>query len=269
MQFFIVNQNVSKTSTPPCETPVSKELETVSPAVSTSTKIPSPLENMFAKTFQFCPSILTNPLNFSQSALNRSADFFARYQNQCRSNQLEQKPVDNFNFDENGNSKHFLNIEGKVKRTKIATDMRKIDQIAESLRCASTTIAKSLPIADQQYYDKTVTTPGSHNSTPSPLMKIPPSSPYANFSHRFNSPSSINEDIKPHIKSLSPSPTGSAVGQNNLLHTDSDKILPSPTGLPSPKAPNSKLYATCFICHKQLSNQYNLRVHLETHQNVR
>lgn len=36
-----------------------------------------------------------------------------------------------------------------------------------------------------------------------------------------------------------------------------------------PKQSNSKLYATCFICHKQLSNQYNLRVHLETHQNVR
>lgn len=35
------------------------------------------------------------------------------------------------------------------------------------------------------------------------------------------------------------------------------------------KAGNSKLFATCFICHKQLSNQYNLRVHLETHQNVR
>lgn len=33
--------------------------------------------------------------------------------------------------------------------------------------------------------------------------------------------------------------------------------------------PPTKLYATCFICNKQLSNQYNLRVHLETHQNVR
>lgn len=32
---------------------------------------------------------------------------------------------------------------------------------------------------------------------------------------------------------------------------------------------NSKLYATCFVCHKQLSNRYNLRVHLETHQTVR
>lgn len=30
----------------------------------------------------------------------------------------------------------------------------------------------------------------------------------------------------------------------------------------------SKGYATCPVCKKQLSNQYNLRVHLETHQNV-
>lgn len=34
------------------------------------------------------------------------------------------------------------------------------------------------------------------------------------------------------------------------------------------KTPNSKLYATCLICGKQLSNQYNLRVHMETHQNA-
>lgn len=32
---------------------------------------------------------------------------------------------------------------------------------------------------------------------------------------------------------------------------------------------NTKLYATCYVCHKRLSNQYNLRVHLETHQNAR
>ncbi|XP_058058560.1 broad-complex core protein isoforms 1/2/3/4/5 [Anopheles bellator] len=35
------------------------------------------------------------------------------------------------------------------------------------------------------------------------------------------------------------------------------------------RPPSSKLYAMCGICNKQLSNQYNLRVHLETHQNVR
>nr|CAD7196766.1 unnamed protein product [Timema douglasi] len=30
----------------------------------------------------------------------------------------------------------------------------------------------------------------------------------------------------------------------------------------------SKLFATCLVCGKQLSNQYNLRVHMETHQNL-
>ncbi|BET02041.1 BTB/POZ domain [Nesidiocoris tenuis] len=35
------------------------------------------------------------------------------------------------------------------------------------------------------------------------------------------------------------------------------------------RAPTSKLYATCAICSKQLSNQYNLRVHMETHRGAR
>lgn len=233
---------------------------------------------MFAKTFQFCPSILTNPLNFSQTAMNRSAEFFNRYaQNQCRSNQLDPKPSDSSGFDENGNSKHFLNIEGKNKKTKTATDMRKIDKIAESLRSASTTIAKNLSISEQQYYDKPISASGSNNSTPSPLMmKLPPpSSPFASFSHRFGSSSSINEDVKPPIDCINTPINVSVSTPNNQLHhpnvSISDNILPTPTNctVSTPKAPNSKLYATCFICHKQLSNQYNLRVHLETHQNVR
>jgi hypothetical protein len=41
------------------------------------------------------------------------------------------------------------------------------------------------------------------------------------------------------------------------------------TGATPTKIPNSKLFAKCFICSKLLSNQYNLRVHLETHQNMR
>lgn len=42
----------------------------------------------------------------------------------------------------------------------------------------------------------------------------------------------------------------------------------------SPSTPHAaststgKLFATCLVCGKQLSNQYNLRVHMETHQNV-
>jgi len=34
------------------------------------------------------------------------------------------------------------------------------------------------------------------------------------------------------------------------------------------RTPVSKLYTMCFICGKQLSNHYNLRVHMETHQNA-
>lgn len=65
--------------------------------------------------------------------------------------------------------------------------------------------------------------------------------------------------------------------ESNLLNSNASEPI-SPLLLnnsaPAASAPvkppsNSKLYATCFICHKQLSNQYNLRVHLETHQNVR
>lgn len=42
----------------------------------------------------------------------------------------------------------------------------------------------------------------------------------------------------------------------------------TPDGGGGNRTPNSKLYATCLICGKQLSNQYNLRVHMETHQNA-
>ncbi|KAJ8873825.1 hypothetical protein PR048_024661 [Dryococelus australis] len=43
------------------------------------------------------------------------------------------------------------------------------------------------------------------------------------------------------------------------------KLSPTRAGL---AGAHSKLFATCLVCGKQLSNQYNLRVHMETHQNV-
>lgn len=50
-------------------------------------------------------------------------------------------------------------------------------------------------------------------------------------------------------------------------------FTPSPTkssksSISGGSTTNSKLFATCFVCGKQLSNQYNLRVHMETHQNA-
>ncbi|KAG8240447.1 hypothetical protein J437_LFUL003161 [Ladona fulva] len=57
---------------------------------------------------------------------------------------------------------------------------------------------------------------------------------------------------EPEHHSLGQGPIQKLVGSNNGGNSSS----------------NSKCFATCFVCGKQLSNQYNLKVHLETHQNV-
>ncbi|XP_055641936.1 protein tramtrack, beta isoform [Toxorhynchites rutilus septentrionalis] len=61
--------------------------------------------------------------------------------------------------------------------------------------------------------------------------------------------------------------SASTLSANSMLKAAAHHLSPSATG--TQQKPPTKLYATCFICNKQLSNQYNLRVHLETHQNVR
>ncbi|XP_055614391.1 hybrid signal transduction histidine kinase L, partial [Uranotaenia lowii] len=60
---------------------------------------------------------------------------------------------------------------------------------------------------------------------------------------------------------------GSSISSNSMLKMGS--VLGSSVPGGGPTNVPTKPYATCFICNKQLSNQYNLRVHLETHQNVR
>ncbi|GLH10751.1 Protein bric-a-brac 2 [Gryllus bimaculatus] len=55
------------------------------------------------------------------------------------------------------------------------------------------------------------------------------------------------------------------VGQG--VHLSSQKFS-APYNKLSTTTHSSKLFATCIVCGKQLSNQYNLRVHMETHQNV-
>uniref|UniRef100_A0A182VWN5 BTB domain-containing protein n=1 Tax=Anopheles minimus TaxID=112268 RepID=A0A182VWN5_9DIPT len=79
------------------------------------------------------------------------------------------------------------------------------------------------------------------------------------------------------LLALAPSPVGSAnenlIKTLHITHPSQVVALQqqqsSPQQPSTQKPPSSKLYATCVICNKQLSNQYNLRVHLETHQNVR
>lgn len=186
---------------------------------------------------------MTNPLNFSQSAISRGAEIFARYQNQCRMNQLDKG---NECMEENGNRKILEN-----KKTKTA-EMKKIDQIAEQLRSGS---------VSRNCMDVSKATPAGigHSPTSAMLLKSSPFSSLAHFMADDNNMQKISDfDNQEQPPQYNP---------NDGLISELDKTIGS-VGIP-PKASNSKLYATCFICHKQLSNQYNLRVHLETHQNVR
>lgn len=186
---------------------------------------------------------MTNPLNFSQSAISRGAEIFARYQNQCRMNQLEKG---NECLEENGNRKSSDN-----KKTK-TSEMKKIDQIAEHLRSGTAT-------RNCMDVNKVTATGISHSPTSAMLLKSSPFSSLAHFMADENNMQKISD-----FDNQEPPPQ---YIPNDGLMSELDKTMNS-VGIP-PKASNSKLYATCFICHKQLSNQYNLRVHLETHQNVR
>lgn len=288
------------TPTPPPashQMPTSLSTSSSSSSSATAAKLSLPLENMFAKSFQFCPSMIANPLNFSPSAISRGAEIFARYQSQCRLNQQQQHQQQQFdhkvmpgasgsdspNVDENGNTKSFLNIEAKGRKSKIA-DMRKIDKIAESLRSASTSSTSmgakgSTAYGDhhQEHMNKQL----MHNSPAASPMVMKTSPVFGNLTHRFTGTPSM-EDIKTPMDFMTASGSG-ANSANTPSHSHtSEPTTPDQTMVDksmaaaaaaaaclTQKPANSKLYATCFICHKQLSNQYNLRVHLETHQNVR
>lgn len=223
---------------------------------------------MLAKTFQFCPSMLTNPLNLSPTALSRSAELLSRYQNQCQT--LGHKsPMDTGTFDENGNSKNFLNIESKGRKSRMS-DARKIDRIAESLR-SSTAKDRSASIDSHDHLSK-LPLMAQNMQLPMPLdMKHAAS--FGAMPTRFGGAMSLGNGDD--IKMANLAAGTSAMGDMMTAPADA---LPMKQALPpasaascsiNQKQANSKLYATCFICHKQLSNQYNLRVHLETHQNVR
>lgn len=236
------------------------------------TKFSLPLESMLAKTFQLCPSMLTNPLNLSPTAISRSAELLTRYQTQCRLNQMDQKNPDSMPFDENGNTKNFLNIETKGRKSKLS-DTRKIDKIAENLRSSS----KDRILSSEQHDHLNKLSMAPQNlAIPMPIdMKA-----VANFNampNRFGVMALGHSDElkapKECLPNLGATPSSSMndvnIAPDTAVLKKSLASTPTPPCTMNSKQSNSKLYATCFICHKQLSNQYNLRVHLETHQNVR
>ncbi|XP_050071863.1 protein abrupt [Anopheles maculipalpis] len=109
---------------------------------------------------------------------------------------------------------------------------------------ASNTNTRASPIATAT----SIGTASSPTTTPGSLLALTPS------------PGSANENL---IKTLHITHPSQVVALQQQQHQQ------SPQQPSTQKPPSSKLYATCAICNKQLSNQYNLRVHLETHQNVR
>lgn len=175
---------------------------------------------------------MPQPLNFSQSGTKRNEDPFGtgRYTNQNKPTEKSESLL----------AEEIIRRSHDNKKSKLS-DMRKIDKIAENLRCATT----SKQFLDQQ----------QKNST-SLILKPPPLPPVP---HHF-----LHDD------SIIPKPENLFM---DMHHQGAQSFLAvdkyTESIVSTPKSANSKLYATCFICHKQLSNQYNLRVHLETHQNVR
>ncbi|XP_046808859.1 protein tramtrack, alpha isoform isoform X2 [Lucilia cuprina] len=289
-----------------------------------SNKFPSPLENFFLKSLQFYPNLMHQPLNFSQTALNKTSELLAKYQQQCNLYQANMAitpkdllPSLMHSEEELQMAKRFCS--GLDKKSPLSSqqmqqnqhslqqqkDIKRIDKIVENLRVSSTAAgggASSSSKLEKGPSDSLTNSPLSthlhaqlsplsiktsmenYSSTPSPLINSK-SSIFSNTGHTDNSntlhsqlPYNISPEdqlkLQQHLDKYAQSCARTMEVANESLKNEAARLMSneklSSTQSPQTKAPsNSKLYATCFICHKQLSNQYNLRVHLETHQNVR
>lgn len=101
-------------------------------------------------------------------------------------------------------------------------------------------------VSAAKYVDKTYSESGVDDTT-----ALPP--PPTLIEDRSITP--VVEDVKP------PPPPPPAVWDANF------KFLAAPTPTRTTPQTYNKSSVTCLICGKQLSNQYNLRVHMETHSN--
>lgn len=205
---------------------------------------------------------MTQPLNFSSNRLP-----FPSMLSQMPQSPQYSKSANGVNSAEQ-ESRNFIDELYKKdrmmqeKRMKPA-NLRKIDKIAENLRFGA-------------------------NSTSPPSSASPSSA--KSFLDHFSQMTVVKKESSPASFPMSPTSLQSAsaflndknlmkpTSMENLLNysNDASKKSPAVPGTvattnsgPTTKIPNSKLFAKCFICSKLLSNQYNLRVHLETHQNMR
>ncbi|EDS38394.1 conserved hypothetical protein [Culex quinquefasciatus] len=101
----------------------------------------------------------------------------------------------------------------------------------------------------------------SASKTPENLIleSVHPSPGTGALNHAITSPGAASSSTCSSSTTITP----------GMLKAAAHHLSPQQQQQQQQQKPPTKLYATCFICNKQLSNQYNLRVHLETHQNVR
>ncbi|XP_037939317.1 mucin-5AC isoform X2 [Teleopsis dalmanni] len=320
-----ISSNCSTTQIPLAPTPSSHTLAT--PLLTN--KIPTPLESFFLKSLQFYPNLLTQPLNFSQNALNKTTELLAKYQQQCGlyQNALGMPSKDilsNFICDDQTKSinedtfgiKRIYSGEKKSILPHVQNytdqqqkDIKRIDKIVENLRSKtpindSTALTTSL--STQPHLPHNLPQLSIKTTTTSHFDTTPVHSPHSNNKssiygamvapqHQLQQPPTFAQStayaaladnhmkLHPQLDQFGTCNRNDTPNTNKTPEATSSKPdtspnpsfpekLTAPTTPSSPQAKsqsNSKLYATCFICHKQLSNQYNLRVHLETHQNVR
>lgn len=239
----------------------------------TTPKQQSPLESFFSRSLNLFPHMMPEPLNYSNT---RSNDILNRLTQSATHLKLPHSPTsckgNSISVDENANIEERTKSPFGERRAssvgavthhqsntrQSASDIKRIDKIAETLRTVN-----------KNYFEQL------SNPTSKACTMIPHSPPVSlsqmkqqqqqqafppNFPGHF-----LSEEIgirrTPENIMFEPQMTMSenfGGGAENMM----DKpALPKPA--------NQKLYATCFICNKKLSNQYNLRVHLETHQNMR
>ncbi|KAH8307484.1 hypothetical protein KR044_013045 [Drosophila immigrans] len=318
---FEATRSPSPTPTPtPTTTPNLSMPQLPNPTLQApllANKLGTPLENFFLKSLQFYPNLLPQPLNFSQTALNKTTELLAKYQQQCQlyQNSLEEEQ-DCYGAKRLKNTSNTNNMgnqqSGNSSAIQSPKDVKRIDKIVENLRTtgnnkspiecgAPSSIVATSPVAlapqSMSHFSPQLPVVKSSPSYCNPLSagqlyssaKLPSYSAAATptsaqqashqvASHHPNTPYITPEDhakLQQHIEQYAACQreAAAAAAAGQMVSAKSEPNLMSLTAekLPTPSKPpsNSKLYATCFICHKQLSNQYNLRVHLETHQNVR
>ncbi|EDW70064.1 protein bric-a-brac 2 [Drosophila virilis] len=274
-------------------------------------KLGSPLENFFLKSLQFYPNLLPQPLNFSQTALNKTTELLAKYQQQCQlyQNSLEEEDCYGSKRPKTGSGATGNPGNSTAQQQK---DVKRIDKIVENLRtsnsskspmeCAApNSIVATSPVTlapqSMSHFSPQLPVVKSSPSYNNPLSaghlyssaKLPSYSAAATpttaqqashqaSAHHASPPYITPEDhvkLQQHIEQYAAcqreAAAAAAAGQLISAKSEPNLLSLSAEKMPTANKPpsNSKLYATCFICHKQLSNQYNLRVHLETHQNVR